>query len=603
MAIQWEVKPAWKFANDAEPIDISYLWRRYYPWYQLYPEDWELRQQGVEYDWGGVIGFINVYMTGDHRPAFATNTKPSGVYPSCWCGEWGDTPHNYYRNVMTLTYPNAGRYFAMRVYSYQVSGDLWNLNVYGRWFKTEDDSTDPTITEGTLATGLPWETQVMGIPGCHAVSDVIAGKQYLGITMIASSRNPLYDPDENVDQVVNGLFIDVERFTMEVQRNHPDLDFSIFDVADDEFSPEVGDSSSPSGLSYGADPRISDSPHVPDVPSASAAALGFINMYNPSAGGLSDLGEEIFPDFDFDFIVDPTGNTVIDAILNACGAIVDCFNQIPKMFTMFINSRLIDYVQDCHIVPVKPTTTTSAPIKLGFRELDTSAPVITNEYVKVSLGRIAVPEIRHAFMDYLPFTRAKLYLPFVGYVPIEPEYFQDGFLGVEYIFNVYDGSFMAFVTSSPTSRISFMDDAIIGSYTGTAIIHLPLTGLNYSSMVAGLIGGAGSMVSTIASGNPAAAATAALNTAAASPQVMTSNAYTASSAFLGFRYPFLVLERSTSHYPQKYQHDVGLPSKITTKLSAASGMTTVSEVDLSGIGASAEEKTMIRSLLASGVYF
>ena len=601
MSFEWYTPPEWTWANNATPIDIEYYWRRFYPVHTLNP--------GYAFDpivtanFAGVRGFYEV--APDMSSAYyACDNNVYGVYPISWLGEYhAGVPTTYYRNVMTINYPSANRTFALRIWAYQIAGSQWALNIYGRWFKTDDMSTDSSITEGTINTTLGWETQVMGEPGCVAFTFTHNAKTLCGVSYINGDQNPMYDPTKIVNQYVHGVFIDVEEFTAWVQSNHPDLDFSIWDKEDDPVSPEAGPASGAGGYGgYGGDITASDSIPVPALPSASAAALGFINMYNPSSGGLTSLGEEIFPDFDFTSIVDPTGDSVINAILNACAAFVDCFNQIPAMFKMFINSRLIDYVQDCHIVPVAPTTGASAHIKLGFRELDTTAITITTEYKEEDLGVLDVTEFYKSFIDYLPYTRAKLYLPFIGFVPIEPEYWQSGRIGVVYHFNVYDGSFMAYITASPNGKISQMRSSVIGQYAGTAIIHLPLTGLNYSSMVAGLVGGTGAAMAAIGSGNITAGLTAAINTATASPQVMTSNGYTASASFLSCRYPFLIIERSVSHFPQNYQHDVGIPSKITTTLASASGFTTIGDIDLSSVSATDREKDEIRSILASGIY-
>ena len=599
MAIEWITRPAWGYGGGAEPIYLTELYRRVY--YNYNADSWRWL---VSQPWGNcglytVQGASSSGYSGQYNvtdgPIYGYATEAvilhrEGVPP---------VPHYPYRMTgITIYYPNAHVRFAISMYC--ANANSWQLD-----FKFYDEDNNEITSQINFVSGSKvggWASAASGKnPGqlCQfAVSYEYAGKLFYGITanytQISSGDLRLY-PDN--------IMINIAEWSADLQRRNPDLDFGVWE--EDTESPEAGPASSTGGYGgYGGDITASDSYEMDPVPTASAAALGFINMYNPSAGGLSDLGAEIFPDFEFDFVVDPTGNDLIDAILNGVGAFVDCINQIPKMFTTFMNSRLIDYVQDCHIVPVAPTVGSSAHIKLGYRELDTTAPVITNEYVVADLGSVSLSEFYQSFIDYLPFTRAKLYLPFVGFVPLEPEYWQNGKISVKYKFNVYDGSFSAHVIATPDhSKISQMASTVVGQYTGTAIIHLPLTGLNYSSMVAGLIGGAGAMVSSIASGNVAAAATAALNTATSSPQVMTSNAYTASAAFLGQRKPFIVIERSVSHFPQLYQHDVGLPSKITTNLGAASGFTTVGEVDLSGMGASSEEKAAIRSLLASGVYF
>lgn len=600
MAIEWITQPAWGYGNGAEPIFLTELYRRVY--YNYDPDSWNwlvsqpygncglYTVQGASSS--GYSGQYNV--TDGPIYGYATEAvilhregvPPVPVYP-------------YRMTGITIYYPNAHVRFAISMYC--ANANSWQLD-----FKFYDEENNDITSQINFVSGSTvggWASAASGKnPGqlCQfAVSYEYAGNLFYGITanytQISSGDLRLY-PDN--------IMINIAEWSADLQRRNPDLDFGVWESETE--SPEAGPPSESGGYGgYGDGGSITDSDSIgwPSDPTVSAASLGFINMYSPSAAGLSGLGAEIFPDFEFTFLVDPTGNDLLDAILNGVSAFIDGINQLPKMFEVFMNSRLIDYVQDCHVVPCVPTTTTPAHIKLGYRELDTTAPVITNEYVNIDCGSISLTEFYKMFIDYQPYTRAKLFLPFVGFVPIEPEYWQSGSLGVKYKFNVYDGSFICGVMASPNAKVSKMSSSMIAQYAGTAIVHLPLTGLNYSSMVAGLVGGAGAVVSSIAQGNPTAAATAALNTATASPQVMSSNSYTASAAFLGLRKPFLIIERSVSHFPQKYSHDVGLPSKITTALSAASGFTTVGEVDLTGIGASSEEKEAIRALLTSGVYF
>ena len=595
--ISWARLPKIRYLNDVSPVEINMLWRRMYSTYAT-----EDNYQVVEENYTGVKGLYRVYMHQRGQLDICGVENPQGYFPGSWLPPTSGY-NGWYDNVMSVVYPNIndeGIRLVIRMYIYQSAGTLYAVNVYNRFYDIKTgNQIDSQFNTGnqlfSVSTGQ--DISYMDVPGNFAAYASINGIPTKGVTVMIATDSL------NKECACDLYAFDMTAFSAEMKRLNPTYDFETFEVEDEEYSPEAGTASGPGGYGgIGGDPRESDSIAFPDDPAVSAAALGFINMYNPSAGGLTSLGEEIFPDFDFTSIVDPTGNSVIDAILNACGAFVDCFNQIPKMFEIFINSRLIDYVQDCHVVPVAPVTSGSAHIKLGFRELDTTADVISTEYKNEDLGSVDLREIKGQFMDYQPFTRAKLFLPFVGFVPMEPEYWQNGNLHVKYKFNVYDGSFIACVMSSPNGNISYMRDSVVAQYTGTAIVHLPLTGLNYSSMVAGLIGGSGAMMTSLAGGNVAAAATAALNTAAASPQVMSSNSYTASAAFLGVRYPFILIERSVSHFATNYQHDVGIPSCITSKLSSQSGFQVVKDIDLSSVSATDREKDEIRSILASGIY-
>lgn len=599
MAIEWTTLPAWGYGDGARPIDLDSLYRRVYQYYNLisiYTDNF----------FPGYSGVYRVYNVGSSDRNIVSNGPIDGYDPGSAIGPdlLSEVPYN--KILMTIRFPNANARWESRM---NVTGDPvngWLMQISTRWL--DDDGNVITVNDMGLNTNPGWTIPFMGAGGAYtagfphqfAVTYTINGETCYGFTLAAAEQ---YSTWSGKYLVWSGeaVCINIKEFAAYLQENNPDMDFGVWEV--DAESPEAGPASSTGGYSgYGGDITASDSIAVPSLPSASAAALGFINMYNPTAGGLTGLGEEIFPDFEFTSIVDPTGNDIIDAILNACGAFVEVFNQIPTMFKMLINSRLIDYVQDCHIVPVQPVTGASAHIKLGFRELDISAPTIPNEYVEVDLGSVSLEEFYHQFIDYQPYTRAKLYLPFIGFVPVEPEYWQSGSIGVTYHFNVYDGSFMAYVTSSPSSKVSKMRSSVIGQYAGTAVVHLPLTGLNYSSMVAGLVGGVGGAIAAIGSGNVAAGLSAAINTATSSPQVMSSNGYTASAAFMSCRYPFMIIERSVSHFPANYQHDVGLPSKITTKLGSASGFVSVGDVDLSSVHAKQSEIAEIRSLLASGIY-
>ena len=592
MAIEWKTLPVLGYGDNARPISLKTL---YYRLYYNYTPQWNYTVTPFGTNSG--IYTIQGSSPGGYSYQYNVTDGPvRGYMPSAVIGD--ETPtYPYTKTGITLLFTEAKIRFSFIIWFYSET----NIQILTRFYDENNNNITSQINHQSFYQSIGWATPGGGKnpgPPCEfAVFYEDAEKTYYGITYNYAS---IISGDLRV--YPNSVMIIPSELASDLQAKNPDIDFGTYEVITE--SPEAGPASTTGGYGgYGGDITASDSYEMDPLPTASAAALGFINMYNPTAGGLSSLGEEIFPDLDFTSVVDPTGNDIVDAILNACAAFVDVFNQVPKMFEIFINSRLIDYVQDCHIVPVAPAIGASEHIKLGFRELETTAPKITTEYVTADLGSVNITEFYQQFMDYQPFTRAKLYLPFIGFVPLEPEYWQNGSISVKYKFNVYDGSFTANVIATPDhSKISQMTNTVIGQYAGTAIVHLPLTGLNYSSMVAGLVGGAGAMANAISGGNIAAAATAALNTAASSPQVMSSNSYTASAAFLGQRKPFIIIERSVSHFPKNREHDNGLPSKITTTLETASGFTTISDIDLNGVNATDREKDEIRKILASGIY-
>lgn len=369
-----------------------------------------------------------------------------------------------------------------------------------------------------------------------------------------------------------------------------------------KFSPDYGTPSEESGYTGGTFDDSSDTISIPAMPSFGVTSTGFINVYEVSQGALVTFGSELFPDLSFTPISSlPSPTDVVTALENIATVAVDFGNQIPNIIDMYINNTLINYILDCHIIPVSPTTTGTNQIKVGFRTFSPSAGNVTSDYVDFDCGDLNVGEYYANFLDYAPYTSAKLFLPFVGFVDMLPEFWQSGTLNIKYRFNVIDGSFMCFV--SATSSKSKLSNTVIAQYGGNACVHLPITGTNYSNMITGLIGAA----SGVAAGGHAASAlmggaASALNAVATRSGMQSSNSYNSSTSFLGIRTPYLLIERTVADFSASYDTEHGLPSNITAKFSSLSGFTTSNRVHLDGFtGATSAELDEISSLLAGGV--
>ena len=444
-----------------------------------------------------------------------------------------------------------------------------------------DTSTDGGDTWNSFGSTMLLNPKGLTNGFAAPVIRTIDGIDYVGI--IACS----YASDTHV-WIGEGAFISAEVFT--------DL---YGDPLSDETSPEYGEASGPGGYDGGTFDDSSDTIGVPAMPTIGVSSIGFVNVYNPSTGALTALGEDLFPDFTPTTPYTPTGNTVIDAITDVAEALANIATNIPNVIEMYNNAQLINYIIDCHIIPVTPSVGSSQAIKIGYRTMSQAAPKVLNDYVDCDCGNLNIGEYYRNFIDYGPYTQAKLFLPFVGFVPIEPELFQSGVLKVVYRFNVIDGSFMAFVLS--TSSKSRLSNTVIGQWGGNACVHIPITGINYSNMVSGIAAGASAVVAEIGKGSLIGTADAALNTAAAAPALQSSNGYNATTSFLSVRTPYLMIERSVSHYSKDYGHEQGYPSEITADWSTLSGYTESDAIHLEGLGATEEEMKEIASLLAAGV--
>lgn len=370
-------------------------------------------------------------------------------------------------------------------------------------------------------------------------------------------------------------------------------------LPDKDSSPEYGDASDIDGgynedAEHGSFDDSSDEIGIPAMPTLSPISAGYFHAYylaDPETR-LAWIGDALFPE---DPLTQPD-------ILSALG-------EVAQM--LYFNKQ-IDYVVDCHVIPCIPTYGNNVPIKVGGRELKTSqggteftiqAPQITNGYVDYDCGKIQIKEYWKNFLDFSNGTRCKLFLPFVGFVDILPEFFNGGELGVKYRFNVVDGSFMAFVTS--TSSKSKLKDSMIAQYSGNACMHIPLQAADYSRIIGGIV----SAVTTVAgasTGNLAAAGSglvgAYTNLAGARPQMNSSNGYSASASYMSKRTPYLIIERAKSQFSKNYPNEIGLPLNVTRTLSSVHGFTII-ENPVLNIDCNEDEYNELVNLLKSGVIF
>lgn len=361
-------------------------------------------------------------------------------------------------------------------------------------------------------------------------------------------------------------------------------------------SDQAGEPSEEGGYYDGSFDDSSDPILIPTVPLVGVTNIGMVNVYRVPDGGLRRFGLELFPEFSF---TPPAGTG--DALTDLYEVIKDFVSVTADMLSNTQANTLINYVIDCHVIPVTPIYTTAEFVKVGGREMSTiAANPVTQDYVDFSCGELNIREYYANFADYL--TNAKLYLPFVGFVPVRAEWFQNSHLKVDYRFNVIDGSFVAFVRGYGEKVNNNNDSAtVLAQYTGNACVHIPITGANYAQMVSGIIGAAGGIAAGAATGNFIGAAGSALSLIGLHGDIAQSNAYSSSPAFMGVRVPFLLIERPVSNFSENYPHEHGIPSNVATAIGSCTGFVTAKDIHLDGIPCTDEERRLIEAAFNTGV--
>lgn len=374
------------------------------------------------------------------------------------------------------------------------------------------------------------------------------------------------------------------------------------DPVESKTSPELGPASEPGGgyvpgggrLPGGRPGKLptfdnsSDTITPSPLPTLSALSTDLIHAYKVTVQELDDLADALFPNIPI--------------------AAADVKEAILGLWDCVFSAKYVDFFLDLLILPINVPAPNLVNMKAGGRFLMPHGQylethLVTQQWIEVTCGSLSVDEYWVNFLDFTG-TKVKLFLPYVGFVDLQPEYIIGGELTVNYKFNVFDGSFIAQIIS--TSGYSELDNSLVGQYAGVAAVHVPLQSRDYASKVSGLISAIGTVAAGAASGGVSAAAGIGAMTNLSNTMIQKvgsthANGYNASSAYLSHRCPYVIIERQWSQFSEKYPDEVGLPANIAWRIGALNGLVTSKNAHLDVIPANKEVKERIGQLLAEGI--
>lgn len=406
-----------------------------------------------------------------------------------------------------------------------------------------------------------------------------------GITYEQSSFDD-YNPTISPYEVVNLGGVMYPRRVMYEEVGEPEV------VPDNPYPPD----STPDSGEYDPDPT--EPTGEPDLPDIGVSNIGLINIYKVETGELNGFASELFPSFN---LPQPSEEEGLEGIKENIENVVE---TVGNFATAFVNNGLVNYVMDCHIVPLTPTTSTRENIKVGFKTFSQMAKRVISDYVEFNCGTVNVKRVYSNFLDYVG-ARIKLYLPFIGFVDVNPSWCMGGSLKVKYHFNLIDGSCIAYLIGTPSlpKNEETIANTVVATFGGNCCVHIPITGLNYSSMISGVVSGVGSLTNSLSSGNLVGAVNDTFATISSKPSVQSSNGYNSGMAFMSYRKPFILVERPVASFSDKYPSECGIPSNVTKQLSDIKGYTEISNIVFSNSGILKEEEDLIRNDLMTGTIF
>lgn len=385
----------------------------------------------------------------------------------------------------------------------------------------------------------------------------------------------------------------------------------------DLFSPEFGTPATPQGgynetggFPHGTFDFSSDEIPVDALPTVGVTTAGFVNVYKIEQNELQSLGEKLFPHFlPAEILGNPSQMNVSEMIailvkmcygtlISPVGSSIE-INDNLGIFDILMNGKLIDYVLDCHVIPTSISGGTVAPLKIGYRTFnDLQLAKCTQDYVEINCGSLSIDECFGNFLDYS--CVVEIYLPFVGFVKITNEYWNNATINVKYQFNIIDGSFQCKLTSTRRDDKMQLHNTVIGQYGGLCCVHFPITGMQYSNVISGLINGSMGVLGNATMGDFAGVGTNLSKMLTLRPDAPMSNGYNASSSFLAQRTPYLLIKYPAPQFSEIYMSEKGLPLNVPYKLSSVHGFTVIDNPVLN-IQCNDDEYNEIVTLMKQGI--
>lgn len=353
---------------------------------------------------------------------------------------------------------------------------------------------------------------------------------------------------------------------------------------------------------------------LPAMPTFSAAKSGMVSLFRPSLSEIQALGAYLWTN------------------------IKDFIENMQKLF-----SNPMDYFIAFHIVPAVPEVGSARNIKLGLWTTNISMAPVVSQWHEADMGEITIQPYWGSALDYAPYTKISLFLPFIGSVSLNTDEVMGQTLSLKYRIDLLSGQCVA---------ILLVNNDALYQFTGECSVSIPLTGADWSRIYTAAVGAVTALAAGVAGGVAAGAkgATAGMsaanampslpeatadigaqaekiasanvlrskallashvshtvdnvagNIASAKPVVQHTGNISGSAGMLGNRTPYVLIEYPNQSLPENYKHFMGYPSNVYSNLTELNGYTECEQILLSGISCTEDELAEITEAMKAGVY-
>lgn len=451
--------------------------------------------------------------------------------------------------VKILTFEN-NQYLGIEVFDNETRSD--GLMYFTGWWRiyNSDGTVKQNVTRGALSTTLgyvingvtqyaPWYLSL--------IADFDSKDAYLAIFFISGT------PD-NCEILTSDAF----RLTM----NSKTL-FSYFVDNMREYDTDPWASSGYAGIGGGEGTFDfeSDTVELPSIPSVDSVSSGFLQLFS---GGLSKIIE-----------------------LSKYMWSTDFFDSIVK-----ITSNPIDIIMGLYMYPFIVPATSRKYVRAGNVITNILMNVPDSQIFEVDCGVFPVPQFYGAYLDYEPFSKCEIYLPYCGTFNLSMDDISGKEISVKYRVDLLTGLCVAYVIIDGTVKYNF---------TGSCAINIPISSRSFENLYNSIIGLVGSMFGGGSFSAPSVGSVSGVVTSGKN-QITHGGIASGNAGYLGVQKPYLIFNVPRVAIPKGLNKYTGYPIFSTYKLKDLKGYTEVEEIHLENMGtATKQEIDRIVSLLKGGV--
>lgn len=312
----------------------------------------------------------------------------------------------------------------------------------------------------------------------------------------------------------------------------------------------------------------SDNIDIPTLPVTNASSCGMVKMYEMDLGQTKALASYLW-----------SGAT-------------EFYENLTKMF-----NDPMDSIISLSLAPIQPSVGSSSIIEIcKYAINNVTGNPLTSQYASLNCGTVKISPYWGNALDYAPYTKASIYLPFIGTQELNIDDVMNRTVGVIYNIDLLSGACACLITC---------DGSVMYNFSGNVISQIPVSGKNALEMYKSVISAVTNTALAVGTGAGGVALAGdvvsnGLSVMGSKMTVQRGGTISATNGVLGVKFPYITILRANQSLPADFHYFKGYPSNITGKVSSFSGYTEVEYVHVTGINATENELEMIEQILKEG---